>query len=243
MKILALVLCSIVPLHGSQTFTSTANTLIATTGITMPTTGSISVAVFPTYSVTDNQFHIMFESFGTSGINQFSLIKGNTNNLYLEIDNSSGVNVTASASSGAFNLPTSAWTIITATWVNGGVATVYVNAMQVAQSSGTLSWTGTGTQTWSVGNRSSGGFDQRGNEALVGVWNRVLNAWEIIALTLRLTPTTVSTSGLIGEWDLAGSSVASNVGGVSLVSSGTTAGPDPSPFVVAGSGFSWATFF
>lgn len=220
-----------VVLSGSQSFTATTNTVVTSPGVSIPLTGTVSVAVFPTYSQNDGLYHIMFESILTAGVNQFSLIKGAANTIYIEIDNSSGLVYSPIAAPGSFTLPTSQWSVVTATWTNGGDIFVYLNGFVIASSSTSgvpsLSWTGTGTQSWSIGNRSTGGFDQRGSEALVGLWSRVLTQQEIVALSLRFAPNAIAPSGLVSDWNLTGSSLVDSVGGHNLTASGTSTGSDP----------------
>lgn len=221
-----------VALLGSQSFSSTANTLVTSPGVSLPTSGTISVAIFPTYSQNDGLFHIMFESLGSVGVNQFSLIKGSANDIYLEIDNSASTSYVVTAASGSYTLTTSQWSVVSVTWTNGGDMYVYLNGVIIASSavSGTppLSWTGTGTQTWSIGNRAAGGFDQRGSEALVGIWNRVLTNDELLGVSIFYPPVSVAPSGLVSNWTMAGSSLVDSIGGHNLTATGTTTGTDPS---------------
>lgn len=218
--------------YGAQAFSATTNTLTVTPGVSIPLTGSVSVAVFPTYSQNDGQYHIMFESYsGTPGISSLMLIKGNANTLYLEIDNNGGTVYSIIAASGSFTLPTSAWSVVTGIWTQGGDMFLYLNGMVIASSaaSGTppVSWTGTGAQPWSIGNRATGGFDSRGEVALCGLWNRILTQQEINGLILRFSAKLVAPSGLISSWDLAGASLVDTQSAYNLASSGTTTATDP----------------
>jgi hypothetical protein len=224
-KLIGLLLLASASAYASLTYTATTNT--ATAVITaLGSTGSASAAIFPTYSQNDGLFHIIMEEY-SGGPSQFSVIKANANELFFQYVNSSGTMWSASAAAGTYTLPTNAWSVITITWQSGGFLQIYLNGVKLADSGATpLVWTAPPT-TWSVGNRAAGGFDQRGSEALVGIWNRVLTAGEITTLATFATPTVAASSGLLNEWDLVGSSVAAQVGGVPLTVSGTTAGSDP----------------
>lgn len=216
---------------ASQSYSATSNTVTTFPGVSLPLSGTVSCAIFPTYSQNDGQFHILFESLSVGAVNQFSLIKGSANTIYLEIDNASGGSYIVIASAGSFVLPTSAWSVVSAEWTNGGDMFIYLNGMVIASSAANgvppLSWTGTGTQSWSIGNRATGGFDQRGSEALVGLWNRILTQSELTGLSLRFSPSAVAPSGLVSDWDLTGGSLLDSVGGHTMMASGTTTGSDP----------------
>jgi hypothetical protein len=224
-KLIVLLLLASASAYASLTFSATTNT--ATAVITaLGSTGSASAAIFPTYSQNDGLFHIIMEEYN-GGPSQFSVIKANANELFFQYVNASGTTWSASAPAGTYSLPTNAWSVITITWQSGGFLQIYLNGVKLADSGSTpLVWTAPPT-TWSVGNRAAGGFDQRGSEALVGIWNRVLTAGEITTLATFATPTVAAASGLLNEWDLVGSSVAAQVGGVPLTTSGTTSGSDP----------------
>lgn len=227
---------------GSRTFTATTNTLLGSVGSSLPSAGSISVAFNPSYSQSDGAMHYIFESAVTGG--DFSIVHDTSNNLIFTITNGSG---SWSATISTYTMPSSTWAVITAQWANGAPLTMCFNGSfcQNIQFGGNLIWTSSST-TWSIGNATAGGNDNRGLSGLVGVWNRALTIQEVYALALFYQPSVVASSGLLHAWNLTGSSLTDSVGSVTLTSTGTTTGSDQSPLFNLGSSSSkraYASFF
>lgn len=237
-----IILAVLIPasLFGSRTFTTSTDTLVVTSpGTSLPLTGTVSIAVFPTTSQSDGAYHYYFQVEPGGSLNSLVLRKTSANTLCLLITNGSGTTFNVCAGAGAYTLPTSQWSVITANWTNGGDMFIFLNGIIVASSSasgvGALSWTGTGTQAWSIGNASIGTVDMRGSASLVGLWSRALTQQEVIGLALLFAPSQVSTSGLISNWTLAGSSLLDSSSSHNLTATGTTVGSDPTPINLGGS--------
>lgn len=213
-------------LFGSRTFTSTSNLLLAGAGVSLPATGSISLAINPTYMASDGIEHAIFEVNGPGSV-LFRIYKFSDNTLYFQYINAASTVYAANITSFLWNM--GSWQTITATWTNGGLLTLSIGGMWSANSVsfGALSWSPT-TTTWSIGNVTTGGNDFRGSVALAGVWNRALSSDEILALSLLCPPSSVAPSGIIHEWDMAGTSLTDSIGSITLASTGTTTSSDPS---------------
>lgn len=202
---------------ASRTFANSGDTLLGGT-TAFPTTGTISFAVYPTFSQNDSLYHILFEI--NDGANFFQVLKGNTNTLYASWSGASS----ATAAASSYTLNSSAWNTITVTWASGGTMALYLNGTSVATVGSTVTYST--TATWSVGNRATGLYPWVGNVAYGGLWNRVLTSGEI-ATVAGPNPASSVSSGLINEWDLAGSSLTDSVGSMNLTASGPTVGSDP----------------
>lgn len=231
MRIIVLALLFPILVLGSRSFTATSNTLLAAVGSALPATGAVSVAFSPNYLQNDGALHYIYETDVTGGY--FRIIHATDNSLQFNIVNASG---NWSAFITTYTMPINTWTVITANWTNGGLMKICFNGVFCANTSigGNLIWT-TSNTTWSVGNNTSGGSDNRGLSGLVGVWNRILTQDEIVALSLFYRPGVVALSGLLHEWDLVGSSLSDSVGSVTLTNSGPTAGADQPPLFGLGS--------
>lgn len=215
---------------ASQSFTATSNTLLASVGASLPSTGSVSVAFYPTYSQSDGTLHFIYETDVTGGY--FRIVHDTSNLLVFSIVNGSG---NWSATVSTYTMPSNTWAVVTAQWANGAPLTLCFNGVfcQNVQFGGNLIWTSSNT-TWSIGNTTAGGNDTRGLAALVGVWNRALTSDEVHALSLFYSPKVVAASGLLHDWDLIGSALTDSVGGITLTASGTSSSSDQSPLFALG---------
>lgn len=228
-----ILLAIILPLtaFGARTFSTSTDTLVTGAVTSLPLSGTVSLAVFPSNSQDDGIYHYYFEAFPGSGVNGLMIRKTAANTLCFLITNSAATNYNVCAAADTFSLPTSQWTVLTVNWTNGGDMFILLNGIIVASSSVSgvpaLSWTGTGTQVWSIGNADVGTVDSHANIGLVGLWNRVLTEQECIGLSLRFSPHLVAPSGLLGDWDLTGGALTDSAGGHTLTASGTTTGADP----------------
>lgn len=239
-----ILLCLLLPFIslGSQTFTATTNTLLATVGSSLPSTGSVSIAFNPSYSQSDGVLHYIYETDVAGGF--FRIIHYSDNNLYFQIVNGTG---NWGAMISTYVMPTGTWAVVTASWTNGAGISICFNAVQCSTSwiGGSLAWSASNT-VWSIGNTTSGGNENAGLSALIGVWNRVLTSDEVSALSLFYSPSVVASSGLLHDWNLSGSSLIDSVGGVTLAASGTTTGSDQAPLFSLGSAtraITYASFF
>lgn len=210
----------------------------------LPATGTVSFWVNPQFSQNDNAYHILFEDEVSPGANiGFTVIKGNTNDLYAEWDGSSthtGADTTFTPGNPGYSLPQNAWSNIQVTWTNGGTMLLYLNGAQIASSANfpvgtgtvaTVPWVSTSGYQLSLGNRASGGYDARSIISRSGVWNRILNNTELNSLVGGALPSTIS-SGLVIEYDLTGSSLAAQAGGGgTLTASSPIVAGDPSPLM------------
>lgn len=209
---------------GSRNFTATTNTLIGAVGSSLPSTGSVSVAFYPTYSQSDSTTHIIFEADVTGG--EFRIYHSGSNTLLFELVSSAG---NWSATISTYTMPSNTWAVITAQWANGAPLAVCFNGVycQNVVFGGNIIWVASST-TWSIGNNTTPSNDTRGMIGLVGVWNRALTADEVYALSLFYSPKVVAPSGLLHDWDLVGTALTDSVGSVTLTASGATSSTDQS---------------
>lgn len=242
MKVILLALLIPFLSFGSRSFTATTNTLLASVGSSLPSTGSVSIAFNPSYAQSDGVLHFIYETDVTGGY--FRIIHFSDNNLYFQIVNGSG---NWGAMISTYTMPINTWGVVTVSWTNGAGISICFNGVSCSSSwlGGSLIWTSSNT-TWSIGNTTAGGNDNRGLSSLVGVWNRALTVPEIYALSLFYTPSVVASSGLLHAWNLTGSSLTDSVGSVTLASTGTSAGADQAPLFNLGTVISkrlYALFF
>jgi hypothetical protein len=229
MRAIILVLVLVLACHpasASRQFQALTDTLVGGS-VALPSTGSVSIMVYPQFAGDDGLYHILFEVANPGTTTYFQVLKGSQGALYTAwVDGTS--TVVASAAPGTFTLPQNVWSNIVVTWVSGGSLTLYLNGAQIATASGTP-WFSTAGLPWSFGNRSSGGYPWAGRIALFGLWSHILGPSEIATLVLGKPPSTIP-NGLLAEYDLAGSSIAAQAGsGGTLVGSGPVAGADIPP--------------
>ncbi len=198
----------------------------------LPLTGSISVREYHTWSQNDNTLHILIETY-TGGDNYFQVIKTSDNHIAAVWSIASGALRIRYALTGDYTLNANAWNVITVTYTStvNTYPILYVNGTSVGVTdgpggTGIVGSTSTSPDPWNFGNRGTGSFPWDGIVADIGVWNVVLSGSDVTALNACGAHPSAVPSGLVNQWNLAGSSLVAQAGGVDLTATGTTTEAD-----------------
>jgi hypothetical protein len=136
------------PALASRQFQAVTDTLIGGS-VALPSTGSLSLMVYPQFAVNDGLYHILFEVANPGTTTYFQVLKGSQGTLYTGwVDGTS--TVVAYAAPGSFTLPQNAWSNIVVTWASGGSLTLYLNGVQIATVGG-APWFSTAGLPWTLG--------------------------------------------------------------------------------------------
>jgi len=228
-KLILLSLLSAVAANASRGISGTGVLSGPTTDL--PLTGSVSIKEMHSWSQNDGNYHILFETYATGSSTFFQILKGADNTLYAAWGFSNGEQTASrSIAAGGYTLNTGSWNVITATW-DAGVQypVLYLNGTALGSGVGVGSGSAsTSPHAWVFGNRFDGSFPWTGTIADIGVWNVVLTSGQVATLNVCGNHPSSVPGGLVNEWDLTGSSLNAQQGGVNLTATGTTTQSDPS---------------
>lgn len=207
-------------------FNSTSDRLLATT-FTMPTTGSLSLWLYPTWAQTDSVDHWLYSIADATLANYMHIIKYSDNVIYAGW-NAGSTDYRASVSSGSYTLNQNAWNNFILTWDDTANETrLYLNGTEIATNTSSLATFDTSSQTLILGNIRSDitAIDLASDLAEVAVWSRVLNSGE--RATLQASPPSAVTTNLEHYWPLL-SDLVDAQGSENLTDENTGAGGHPS---------------
>lgn len=152
---------------GGAKFTATSNVLSAS-GVSIPSTGTITVWYKPAVFQNDGADHFFFSSF-PDGSHEFSIRKYVDGNWYNGWKGSSDWRVVGSAV-----WTQNTWTLYVLDWTNSGTTDFYVNNTLFGNTSGAVAFSTSGA-AFTIGNEG-GTTDARGILADLRVYNVVLNS-------------------------------------------------------------------
>lgn len=203
----------------SRSFAASTD-LITQGSAAIPTTGSLSFWLYPTWAYNDGANHGFFDVFNSAGGTfLFRLEKNDVDSKFFcgWYNNGTDTRVVVLAS----GLLQNSWNHICLTWTSGGTTTLYLNGTSIGTAGSTSTWSTAGTSRI-VGNYTSGGHSTNDRIAEVGLWNVALSSSDVTNLynsgANAKLPSEVQNGNLVDDLPLWGiSSPEPN-----LVSSGTT---------------------
>ncbi len=181
---------------------STTSDYIAQGSAAVPTTGTASLWVYPTWAWNDGAEHNWLRVRNDSGgVKLLDLQKATDNNFYCGWYNAGTEKRVIAAASG---LVQNAWNHLLLTWVDAGTTAFYLAGSSVGTTSATSTWGTSGTTRYLGIDAVSAGGSAASRLAEWSVWSAVLDAGERAALTAGVSPLLVRPQSLADYLPLIG---------------------------------------
>lgn len=200
--------------------------------VAIPTTGSLSLWVFPNWAQADSVDHVFFDVRIVPATSLFTIQKYLDNTIYAGWYTSSA-EYRVSVASASYTLNQSRWNHFCLTWDDvANVTKLYLNGSQIGSSTATLVTWSTATRVRYIGNYNPGESDKNldGRIAEVAIWSHAHAADDITALSKGYSADQVCRASLVDYLPLVGRGNPEpnrRSGDPGTISSGTAAADHP----------------